>query len=125
MKKILAVILLLTVAAYAKSGIKFDRLEYDFGSIQQASVVIAKFTFKNTGNSTLVIERIKTGCGCTSTLLSKKELNPGEQGTIEIAFDSEGYSGQVTRTVSVFTNDPANKEVKLKIKAYVIETGDK
>lgn len=125
MKKILAVILLLTVAAYAKSGIKFDRLEYDFGSIQQASVVIAKFTFKNTGNSTLVIERIKTGCGCTSTLLSKKELNPGEQGSIEIAFDSEGYSGQVTRTVSVFTNDPANKEVKLKIKAYVIETGDK
>src|SRR5512145_1240724 len=125
MKKTIIMILLLSTALYARSGIKFDKVEHDFGTVPQDSVVTATFTFKNTGNSVLVIERIKTGCGCTSTLLSKKELNPGEQGTLEIAFDSAGYNGIVTRTISVFTNDPGNKEVKLKIKVNVLETGDK
>lgn len=125
MKKILVIILLSSVTLYAKSGIKFDRVVHDFGSIQQDTIVNVTFTFKNTGSSVLVIERIKTGCGCTNTNLSKKELKPGEQGTLEIAFDSAGYSGKVTRTITVYTNDPDEKEVKLKISANVIEPGDK
>lgn len=125
MKKILMIILLSSVALYAKSGIKFDKVVHDFGSIQQDTIVNVTFTFKNTGSSVLVIERIKTGCGCTNTNLSKKELKPGEQGTLEIAFDSAGYSGKVTRTITVYTNDPDEKEVKLKISANVIEPGDK
>ncbi len=126
MKKIITIIMVLfATAVYAKSGIKFDKLVHDFGSIQQDTVVKAAFTFKNTGGSVLVIDRVKTSCGCTNTMLSKKELKPGEQGTLEIAFDSAGYSGKVTRTITVFTNDPENKEVKLKIIATVIEQGDK
>lgn len=123
MKKILFIILLASMAAYAKSGISFDRTEFDFGTIQEGATPIATFTFRNTGNSVLVIERIKTSCGCTSTLLSKKELDPGEQGVLEITFDSEGYNGLITRTITVLTNDPANKEVKLKIKATVTGAG--
>ena len=125
MKKILIILLLSSVALYGKSGIKFNTLEHNFGSISQDSVVTARFTFRNTGNSVLVIERVRTSCGCTSVLLSSRKLNPGEQGTLEIAFDSMGYSGRVTRSITVYTNDPSNKEVRLKIRANVLETDDK
>lgn len=126
MKKLIFVLIILTaVSLYAKSVIKFDKLVHDFGSIQQETVVKAVFTYKNTGGSVLVIDRVKTSCGCTNTMLSKKELKPGEQGTLEIAFDSAGYSGKVTRTITVFTNAPENKEVKLKIIANVLEPGNR
>lgn len=126
MKKFITILIVLSAATlYAKSGIKFDRVVHDFGSIQQDTVVTVTFTFKNTGSSVLVIERIKTSCGCTNTSLSKKELNPGEQGTLEIAFDSAGYSGKVTRTITVCTNVPESKEVKLKIIANVTGPAEK
>lgn len=126
MKKYLTVLLLLfAVSLYAKSTVKFDRLEHDFGMVQQETVVKATFTFKNTGNTLLVIERVKTSCGCTGTLLSSSELKPGEQGMLEISFDSGGYSGTIIRTITVLTNDPSHKEVKIHIKANVIESGDK
>ena len=125
MKKILIILLLFSVTLYAKSGIKFNTLEHDFGSISQDSIVTARFTFRNTGNSVLVIERVRTSCGCTSVFLSSQKLNPGEQGTLEIAFDSMGYSGSVTRSITVYTNDPSNKEVRLKIRANVLEADDK
>jgi hypothetical protein len=121
MKKLLLLILLSSTALYAKSGIKFDKVAHDFGSIQQNTVVRAAFSFKNTGNSLLVIDRVRTACGCTNTMLSEKELRPGEQGLLEIAFDSAGYKGKITRTVTVYTNDPDNREIKLKITANVLE----
>jgi len=124
-KTITLILILLAVSLQAKSGIKFDKYIHDFGDVPQSVIVVAKFTFRNTGNSVLVIERIRTSCGCTSTMLSKKELNPGESGILEISFDTEGYSGSITRAITVYTNSPARKEVKLKIKANVTEVGDK
>ncbi|HQO40768.1 MAG TPA: DUF1573 domain-containing protein [Spirochaetota bacterium] len=122
MKKIfLAITILAAVSLYARSGIKFDRVAHDFGSVQPDTVVTAAFSFKNTGSSVLVIERVRTACGCTNTMLTRKELKPGEQGLLEIAFDSAGYSGRVTRTVTVYTNDPDNREIRLKITANVME----
>ncbi len=124
-KTILLIMVFLSSALYARSAVRFDRVVHDFGTIPQSTIVNATFSFKNTGGSPLVIERVKTSCGCTNTNLSKKELKPGEQGTLEIAFDSEGYSGKVTRTITVYTNDPENSEVKLKIVANVTDAGDK
>lgn len=125
MKKIITVAtILFSLSLYARSGIKFNSLEHDFGTIQQETVVRFTFLFMNTGNSPLIIERVKTSCGCTGTLLSSKELKPGEQGSLEITFDSGNDIGLTTRTISIFTNDPANKVVKIKIKANIIAAGD-
>lgn len=114
------IIFLLATALYAKPWIKFEKREHDFGTMKQDTLATATFNFKNTGDSILKIERIKSSCGCTSTLLSKDELNPGEQGTLEITFDSGDYNGEIIRTIQVFTNDPDRKVVKLKIRANVV-----
>jgi hypothetical protein len=67
----------------------------------------------------------KQAAGAPIPASAKRNLNPGEQGTLEIAFDSAGYSGKVTRTITVCTNVPESREVKLKIIANVTVPAEK
>ncbi len=123
MKKLISVIILfLSVTLFAKPEVMFNSTVHDFGKVTRENVVKTVFNFKNTGNSVLIIDRVKTGCGCTGTLLNKKELQKGEDGSIEITFDSSDYIGSVEKTIYVYTNDPAHKVIKLKIIADVVET---
>jgi hypothetical protein len=85
-----------------------DKNEYDFGEVEEGKMVEAKIGFKNIGEGTLEIIDVKTSCGCTAALLSSKKLAPGEKGTVRIELDTAGREGKMTRTVSLYTNDPSN-----------------
>jgi hypothetical protein len=47
-------------------------------------------------------------------------LKPGESTTIKVSFNSSGRSGPQTKYVYISTNDPANKEIKVKITGNVV-----
>jgi hypothetical protein len=104
---------------FGKPVIQFNKLEHDFGIIKQHAIVKEVFVFKNIGKSTLVIDKIDTSCGCTGTLLSKNRIPAGEEGTIEVSFNSGSFTGKIVRTITVHTNDPSNKEIKITITSFV------
>ena len=58
------------------------------------------------GNKPLNIKEVKSSCGCTAAVLSSKSLKPGQEGKLNIKFDTKDRSGKVTRTVTVFSDDP-------------------
>ena len=60
---------------------------------------------KNIGTSQLNIEQIKSSCGCTAALMSTKKLLPNESDKLKIEFDTKNLSGQIARTVTLFSND--------------------
>ncbi|GAB4316263.1 MAG: hypothetical protein Kow0059_08730 [Candidatus Sumerlaeia bacterium] len=95
--------------------IQFAETSHDFGTVYNDTVVSHIFKFTNTGDQTLLIENVKTGCGCTSTLLGKKEIAPGETGEIEVKFNTRGKHGLNRQTIGVFSNDPTAKQVSLGI----------
>lgn len=97
--------------------IEFTEKEHDFGNIIQGEMVSHTFTFKNAGNSPLVIMDAKASCGCTVPQWTKDPVAPGETGQIEVKYNGSG-SGQVHKTVTVVANtDPA--ETVLEINANV------
>jgi hypothetical protein len=106
-------------SAFGKPLIQFPKLEHDFGSIKQETVVKEIIKFKNAGNSDLVILDVQTSCGCTGTKIDKTTIAPGEEGSLEISFNSGHYEGPVTRSVIITTNDPKNARIIFKIKANV------
>ena len=114
-------ILLPAVFCEAKSVIVFNELVHDFGKVNKESVVRHTFTFKNNGKDKLVIDRVRTSCSCTGTLLSEREIQAGGTGKLEIELDTENNSGEMIRTINVYTNDPDNKIIKLVVKAMVVE----
>ncbi|HDZ26388.1 MAG TPA: DUF1573 domain-containing protein, partial [Candidatus Aminicenantes bacterium] len=82
---ILACLLLSAGPIFAGKGpkLKFREESKDFGKVKQGEVLTHVFVFKNEGDETLVIKRVKTSCGCTAALLSKKEIAPGAEGEIK------------------------------------------
>ncbi len=102
------------------SHIVFEETEHDFGVVGQQQTVKHTFKFKNEGDATLVIENIKTTCGCTGTLLSKKEIPPGEEGDIEVSFSSGFSGGKKKKSIFVYSNDPRETESQLHITAKVV-----
>jgi outer membrane biosynthesis protein TonB len=98
----------------------FDSVTHDFGDIKQGSKVDHEFTFKNTGTNDLIITDAKGSCGCTVPEYPKEAVKPGESGKIKVSFNSDGKSGNQSKTVTIFANT-ANGTEMLTIKSNVIK----
>ncbi len=96
--------------AMSKDGksarMKLGVASHDFGDVEEGKIVEFKVEFKNIGNAVLNITDVKTSCGCTAALLSSKSLQPGESGTLRIDLDTSNREGKLTRTVTLYSNDP-------------------
>jgi len=113
-------------AAHAKEittdgpRIECEDRTHDFGTITQHATVEHVFKFRNTGNATLKISRVQASCGCTAALLSAKEIAAGEPGEVELTFKSQDFKGKVRKYITLYTNDPVNKNVRLNMSAEVL-----
>ena len=93
----------------AMTEIEFFEDSYNFGEIKQGEKVMHTFRFKNNGSNPLKVENVKPACGCTATDYSKDMIAPGEEGFVEIEFNSKGKNGIQKKTVTVTTNtEPRN-----------------
>jgi len=113
------VFLLLTVAAWAAPTVSVANAQHDFGTIYQGETVRHVFVFSNLGNAPLNVEKVTSSCGCTAALASAKVLAPGASGEIQTSFDSTRFRGAVSKTVYLYTNDPAQPMVQMQLKGTV------
>lgn len=128
MKKLLLFFMLLgTTAAFAQGGekkdgpnISFEKDMHDFGKIEKGQIAKHKFKFKNTGNQPLIVTNVRPSCGCTTPSYSKEPVMPGQEGTIEAAYNSNVGHGAFTKSITVTTNIP-DRSLVLFIKGEVIE----
>lgn len=82
----------------------FAENAWDFGTIDEGDAVTHIFTFTNTGDNPLIIDRCKGSCGCTVPQCPKEPIAPGEQGEIEVKFNSKGKKNKQTKTVTINAN---------------------
>ncbi|MBX3746489.1 MAG: DUF1573 domain-containing protein [Verrucomicrobiae bacterium] len=99
--------------------IEFATPNYDFGRVGAGQVVKHDFVFTNTGNATLVLTEVRPGCGCTTSGTWDSEVEPGRTGRIPIQFNSGGFSGRTSKSISVRCNDPQRPSLFLQISADV------
>jgi hypothetical protein len=97
----------------------FEDPVYDFGNIKQGESVSTDFVFTNAGKSVLNIRQTRASCGCTVSKPEKSTLQPGESSVIKVTFNSAGRRGIQQKSISVFSNDPANPTQRITIKARV------
>ena len=100
--------------------LKFIEDFYDFGTIVQGEVVSHTFHFENAGDDVLIVQDLIPDCGCTQPKIDKKILNPGEESSVEVIFNSKGWFGSQYKSVAVRTNS-AIRDKSVTIKANVVE----
>ncbi len=122
-KKCIYSVILIFIAnfALAEGRIEFEKTIHDFGKIQMNSKNEYIFRFKNSGSDTLIITRVRVGCSCTGTLLSKETLKPGERGSIKVVLHADRRLGEMTRSIYVYSNDPLHKRIRLVLLGNVIK----
>jgi hypothetical protein len=106
MKKCIFLLLLLPTFALAAPKIVVDSATHQFGDIFEGVRVEHTFRFKNTGDEPLIIDRVRSACGCNAALLSATVIPPGGIGEVNATFDSSRFRGQISKSVSLYANDP-------------------
>ena len=84
--------------------VEWFETSYDFGNIDAGDIVKHTYRFKNTGSEPLKLTRVKASCGCTTPSWTKEAIEPGEEGFIEVAFNTRGKMGPQRKTVVVTGN---------------------
>ncbi len=92
---------------------------WDFGKVQESQILTHNFALKNNGQKVLNIKEVTTSCGCTVSVVKKKQLEPGEETTIEVKFKAKGYNGPTKQFVYVHTDDPDKPVIRFSIRANV------
>jgi hypothetical protein len=100
-------------------AITFQTHSVDFGTISEVEQHHASFHFTNTGSQPLIIEQVKTSCGCTSAKLAKQQYAPGESGQIDIALN-HAAPGNAPKIVNVISNAVPEPMSRLVLHARVL-----
>ncbi len=102
-----------------RSSIVFEELRYDFGEILHGDRVQHDFVFTNQGEKDLEIKNVRVSCGCTKPSYPFLAIPPGGEGKIGVTYNSVGKKGYQRPTIRVFTNDPDQPEVLLRLTGRV------
>lgn len=108
-------------SAHALPQLVVDDPTFNFGIVQQGNKVTHVFTIRNSGDAPLTIQKVRPSCGCTAANSSTPMLNPGKTGEIKITFDSTNFSGKVSKTVFLDTNDPKSPAYTLTLTGSITE----
>jgi hypothetical protein len=97
----------------------FEEYMHDYGTIQKDSDGTWTFKFKNLGDQAIVINRVRSTCGCTVPEWPREPIEPGDTGTITVKYNTAS-TGTFLKSVVVYST-AANSPVKLQIKGKVTD----
>ncbi len=86
-----------------ESGVVFDTLVYDYGTIEKGSEGKCSFAFKNTSDTPLILTNVAASCGCTVPSWPKNPIKPGETSAIDVKYNTNNI-GHFTKRITVTTN---------------------
>ena len=90
----------------------------DAGTVAKGQIIETTFMVKNSGGSDLVISDARPGCGCTVASFDKV-IKPGAEGKVVTSVDTKTFSGPISKSVLLVSNDPERGQINLFIKATV------
>lgn len=90
---------------------------HDFKKIRHEQPVEHVFQFKNISTSPILLETVRTTCGCTAASWTESAIAPGETGEVRIEYDAY-LRGDFSKKIKVFFNKQRKAEI-LKISGTV------
>jgi len=91
--------------------------EHDFGNIRRERPVEHVFKFKNTTTGPIVLQTVRTSCGCTAASWTEAPIEAGATGEVRIEYDAYKI-GDFNKKITVFFNKQ-RKPDKLQISGSV------
>ncbi len=94
----------LAAVLVATSPFDWSDTTHDFGRIQESKGSVSHtFTFINTADYPIAIDRVVPSCGCTTPEFTRSLVAPGESGSVTITFEPAGYRGEFSKSIAVIS----------------------
>ena len=96
---ILGLILIFSITvSVAQPQIVFDNKNHDFGTFEEETgPVTHDFRFVNSGNEPLVLQNVRSTCGCTVPKYTREPIAPGDSGSIKVTYNPKGRPGKFSK----------------------------
>ena len=92
----------------------------DMGLISNKENTSGEIKVRNAGDADLEIKRVQVSCDCTVAELEKKDLAPGEEATLKIAFNPFKIPDfEAARFVLLLSNDPNHPQIQVPVYAKI------
>jgi hypothetical protein len=117
--KVFFTVLVLGLISFSATAqeFKFEKETVDYGKIDKGSDGERVFVFTNIGDKPIVIERVKSSCGCTVPKKPEKPVMPGEKGEIKVSYATNRVGG-FSKSITIYSN-AKNPTKVLRIKGLV------
>lgn len=100
--------------------IEVDHDVYDFGTVDQGKELEATFQIGNAGHADLIIDRVKSGCGCaTVNDLKGVVIPPGENEELKVRVSTKDKALALSKSIRIYSNDPVTCSKNIQIKTYI------
>lgn len=93
---------------------------HDFGTVEQGTIVDHVFKVKNTGTGALRVDHVKGTCACTVGVATGEAIAPGGEAWVTVSLDTTRLAGRTTKTVTVYSNDPASPTLPVTVTGEVL-----
>jgi hypothetical protein len=129
-KSLLSLISLLFFVGSAMAGagndgplLTFEKEGINYGTVYVDEMPETKhdISFTNTGNQPLILSNVRACCGTRVTAWPSDPIMPGEKGTISIEFRLAARPQNISRTVTVTSNNTGSPTQIFRITGTVIE----
>ena len=91
--------------------------DHNFGVMRQGRPQVYVFQFKNIHSDSIVLQTVRTSCGCTAADWSEKPIPPGASGEVRIEYDAY-QNGDFDKKIRVFFDRQRKPEI-LRIRGKV------
>lgn len=83
---------------------------HDFGELPAGKPVTHIFRFKNTSPDTILLQTVRTTCGCTAVRYPETRIAPGGTGDLTVEYDA-AQSGRFQKKIRVFFDRQRKPEI--------------
>ncbi|MDR2805764.1 MAG: DUF1573 domain-containing protein [Dysgonamonadaceae bacterium] len=100
--------------------IVFKTTTHDFGEIRQGEPQTFSFEFTNSGTEPVLIQNVRSSCGCTASAWTKEPVESGQKGRVQATYNA-AIVGPFSKTLTV-TYSGSDKSIVLYVKGTVQAT---
>lgn len=84
--------------------LQLEETDYDFGTVEEGTIIVHHYRFKNVGKVPLLITDVQSTCGCTVPIWPKEPVQPGQANEIKVRFDSNGRQKEQIKPITIYAN---------------------
>ncbi len=93
----------------------FSETHHHFGTVSRNAKTEHSFIIENCFEEEVHIAAVRSSCGCTNPVLTKKTLKSWEKGEVIAQFNTRSFIGSKTAEITVVIDRPYYAEVKLTV----------